>query len=357
MHRTIIFALLCLIATGNVFAKDIKVKVSMRTKVCPAEASTIDKADEKLKKTAWKKYMKKGFSRSQRKVYRKNKEMFSYDDVFIDEDGELLRESCDEGKKRYKRQKRFTVDVDSVKELIVEASGDSTDEFKGSFGMVFLARVAEGTQEYDARRIEISSSEGEAKVEDSSGSDGTNTVEATGTKKVSRKESGGSTITRRDKITYGLNRAVSKNLAGVIKQQMIEEGFTPGRYASLIKEGAPRMEDVYLNLTDEVTLTEETIEMMLEAAEAVGWRYFGVGTVDIDSAFEDPATGQQRVNARVQCEVFLMEDGLTQTIASVRATQVYGLGPKAKAAETEALNQAAEKALKIITSQLQNAAQ
>ena len=76
-----------------------------------------------------------------------------------------------------------------------------------------------------------------------------------------------------------------------------------------------------------------------------------IATVDLGQKDIDPVSGLQRVYATVSGQVYNQDGFFYVTVASVRPTQLFGLGPNETVAETNALV-AAEAASKEIVQQL-----
>jgi len=334
------------------FATDIDASVSLPYKTFNSEVRA--EAIQQAKETAWKKYTSR-FNQAQKSNYKAHQNEFkrSLNELIVDH--QVIQEKNDKGAKIFKVAVRVSIDDAGVNALFADlsAAGNQGLGQASDFGSVLIARVTVQSKEFKARSVDISSSEAEQSINESSGTDGVNSVESTGTKTITRKESGGSVTRKRAENSFDIDEGVQEELNFIMGEALVNAGFEPLEYFELTDFGAPEMEDVYLEMTDNAKLKGSTTKAIRDAAVEAGWSFLGIGNVDIDAPLQDPATGLVNISAQVSAKVYMLTDGRARTVASVRPTQVYGLGETEQYAQTEALNAAANKAMETVVAQLQ----
>ncbi|MEK9653373.1 MAG: hypothetical protein VW437_06325 [Betaproteobacteria bacterium] len=351
MLRNLLLILVFLAGTPA-FASDIDATVSIPYKTFNSEVRA--QAIERAKETAWKKYTSR-FNQAQKSNYKAHQNEFKRNLNELIVDYQVIQEKNDTGAKIFKLAIRVSIDDTGVNALFADLStaGNQGLGQASDFGSVLIARVTVQSQEFKARPVDISSSQAEQSINESSGTDGVNSLESTGTKTVTRKESGGSVTRKRAENSFDIDEGVQEELNSIMGEALVNAGFEPLEYFELTDFGAPEMEDVYLEMTDNATLKGSTIKAIRDAAVEAGWSFLAIGNVDIDAPLQDPATGLVKIAAQVSAKVYMLTDGRARTVASVRATQVYGLDETQQAAQTNALNAAASKAMETVVAQLQ----
>lgn len=351
MLRNLLLILVFLAGTPA-FASDIDATVSIPYKTFNSEVRA--QAIERAKETAWKKYTSR-FNQAQKSNYKAHQNEFKRNLNELIVDYQVIQEKNDTGAKIFKLAIRVSIDDTGVNALFADLStaGNQGLGQASDFGSVLIARVTVQSQEFKARPVDISSSQAEQSINESSVTDGVNSLESTGTKTVTRKESGGSVTRKRAENSFDIDEGVQEELNSIMGEALVNAGFEPLEYFELTDFGAPEMEDVYLEMTDNATLKGSTIKAIRDAAVEAGWSFLAIGNVDIDAPLQDPATGLVKIAAQVSAKVYMLTDGRARTVASVRATQVYGLDETQQAAQTNALNAAASKAMETVVAQLQ----
>jgi len=332
-------------------AKEVKSSATVSYKTF--NDSVREEALKRARASAWKKYVS-GFNQSQKSLYKKLKPEFNrnLDDLIIEQ--VILGEKNDDATRNYQVMIRINVDDAAVASLFADmsAAGNQALGAASDFGNILIARTS-NTKEYDAKRVSIKESQSEGVVEEESSSDGERSVDSLSSKSLERTATGGSVERKRAKVTYQVDEGYQDNLNGIMGEVLVNNGFEPMDYVDLIDYGAPYMEDLYPELSSKGTLRGRGLKSVKDAAIEAGWSFLGIGSVTIDAPVEDSATGLTKVSAKVQYKVWMIDSGKARTVASVRATTVFGLAETEDVASTEALNKAANKAMETVVAQMQ----
>jgi len=348
----VVTILLSFVFASQLFAKEIKATVTYPYK--SFNSDTKKAAMEKARKTAWKKYTM-SFPMAKKTTYKENKKEFmSQMGEFIVEEV-IVQQKNDKNNKVYKLALRITIDDMSVNELFVALSAAGNQELgeASDFGSLFIARIKTTAKGYDAKRVKITDKQGVDNVTQNNATDGNKNVDAVSVKSFSKKTTGGSTERKRTKVTWEVDESMNESLTGALNEHLANAGFEPMDYNDLADYGAPYMDEIYQETTDKATLKGRTIKAIKLAAMDAEWPFFGYGTADLDLPKIDPATGLFKVSAKITYKVLMFKNGKSRTVATVRPTQVFGMGEEEDYATTEALNKAAEKAMSTVLAQLQ----
>lgn len=349
--------IMCAALCFNVFAKDVQSTATLQYEksVFSDDHEARNKAIVQARTSAWKKYTSE-FSEARKSIYAKNEKIFmdKLGSLIIEES--VVQEKNDKDNNLYKIAIRVNIDDNAVAALFndISASGNQGLGESSDFGSVFIARTKTEAKSYDAKRVNIKESEGEDSVSHTIASSEAKSVDAASTKSFSRTASGGSTTTKRTETKWELDTALQDKLSASMEETLVNSGFEPMSYEILTDHGAPFLDEILEEATTETgTLTGRTLKAIKTAALDAGWSFFGYGTVDMDIPIIDSATGHFKVAATVQYKVFMFKDGKDKTIATVRPTQVYGMAETEDFAINEALNKAAQTAIRTVVDQLQ----
>jgi len=316
--------------------------------------SVKEEALQAARMSGWKKYVAT-FNSSKRSNYSKLENQFvdNLSDYVIEE--VVIQEKTDKKNKTYKVALRLVIDDVGVDALFSDLSeaGNQALGMASNFGSVFIARVVREHRSFDDRKVAIAESQSEMTIDDTSARDESRSVDSVSKRSLSRTATGGSTTRQRDAVEYEVNDGLQAELTTSMNEHLVNAGFEPIEYYDLQEFGAPPVEDVYGELSQNAVMGGRLKKEITDSAVAAGWTYLGFGTVDIGAPMVDPASGLQKVSANVQYKVLMLDGGRARTVASVRPTQVWALAEDAGFAETEALNKAAEAALDSVVAQLQ----
>lgn len=187
-------------------------------------------------------------------------------------------------------------------------------------------------------------------------SSGGKSLDAVESENFSKEQSGGSSEKKRDKVSYKPQLELTRTLQEAIGEMLVNAGFTPMEYTEL--EGVPMLDEL---VDDEKFRSNGMLPTRLEvkyrkAAQQKGWKYWGLGTVSIGTAQQDPVRGNMRLSAEVSFKVYQLSARSAKTIATVRKKTVTVNGDDLAEVETLAANRAAKLAIDTVVGQLQKRA-
>lgn len=352
IFKLIGITVLLMVFGTNAYTKEVQTLVTYPYK--SFNSDTKAQALEKARMNAWKKYTS-DFSVARKTSYRENKSEFmsQLNDLIVEEI--IVQEKNDKENQIYKIAIRVNFDDNAVLALFndLSSAGNQALGEASNFGSIFIARKKMTAKSFDNKRIDIQESSAEDSLIRNTSSDGSKSIDAASTKTFSKKATGGSTSRKRTTNTWELDDMAQEYLVGAINEHLVNAGFEPMDYNDLGDYGAPYIDEIYNETTDKGKLKGKTETKIKNAAYEAEWSYFGYGTVDLDLPITDDATGLFKVAATVKYKVLMFQNGKSRTVATVKATQVYGLAETEDFATNEALNKAAEKAITTVVDQLQ----
>ena len=266
------------------------------------------------------------------------------DDYFLNAE---VDHRCKE--KSFKLKVKGVVDANKIS-LLGKSTKMQISGPRSRITAVFLARKADSVKSYDTKKvtIEANTSFNEGSETTSMGSSSASSEGYSSTKNI--KETGGSSISKADKINWNVFRP--SGLDAAVNQTFSSFGFRTID-ASQVASRFPGfdLEAFKQDFTFNDDLTASTKN---NAFDAIAGKIpiLVIATVDVGQSGTDSGSGLQRVYATVMAQVY-QDDGLFfETVASVKPTQFSGLGPNETVAETNALIKAAESASNEIVQQL-----
>ena len=226
------------------------------------------------------------------------------------------------------------------------ASGDGS-----MFTFVFVARQAVSAKTKDAKRIDITQTEGAFSASEELVATDTAATSSGNYNAVEKTTTGGSTETTATKRTYEV--VSSQDIDAAMSAVLSTAGFEIINYEDVVDACGGTEPSV---IRDEYGAQDEMSRDSRREAIA-GTRdcdvpLFATGTIDIGVQDTDPKTGNKRVYVSVRGQVWNVEARLPKKVASVGPVQFSGLGPDDSVAMRNALNIAAEEAAKSIVEQL-----
>ena len=255
--------------------------------------------------------------------------------------------SCD--KKSFRLKVKGLVDVNKLG-LLGKAAPGQFSAPRSRMTAVFLARKAKRVKSFDQKRTTIdektSFNEGAESV--ATGGNSASIEGYSNTKNV--QVSGGSAIVRADNVEWVVSRAGPLDAA-------VNETFSSFGFRLIdVSQVASRFPGFDLGAFQQDFAFGDDLSPATknDAFDAIAGKIplLVIATVDLGQKDIDPSSGLQRVYATVSGQVY-NDDGLFfNTIAAVRPTQLFGLGPNETVAETNALVAAAEAASQEIVQQL-----
>ena len=251
--------------------------------------------------------------------------------------------------KSFKLKVKGVVDVNKISLLGKSASMQMSGP-RSRITAVFLARKADSVKSWDTKRtsIEANTAFNEGSETASMTGSSASTEGYSSTKNI--KETGGSSVTKADKITWNVFRPSSLDAA--VNQTFSSFGFR----TIAASQVASRFSGFDLEAFKQDFAFGDELSSVTKnnAFDAIAGKIpiLVIATVDVGQQDTDPGSGLKRVYATVMAQVY-QDDGLFfETVASVKPTQFSGLGPNETVAETNALIKAAESASNEIVQQL-----
>ncbi|MFG6449356.1 hypothetical protein ACG0Z6_14090 [Roseateles sp. BYS180W] len=167
-------------------------------------------------------------------------------------------------------------------------------------------------------------------------------------------ETGGSTTRKAAESTWRLIPSANLNQiftatfskAGYkVSEAALIEPYTNGQFK------LATVEDDYRAGND---LKPATLASVVQGMRTAKIPFVALGTLDVNLADEDPATGMRRVAVTVNAKVLDISQSIPDTIASVGPVQYAGVGASDDEARTNALKLAANNAARDLSAQLTN---
>jgi hypothetical protein len=251
--------------------------------------------------------------------------------------------------KSFKLKVKGVVDVNKIS-LLGKAAPAQMSGPRSRITAVFLARKAEFVKSYDTKRtsVEASTTFNEGSETASMSGTSASTEGYSSTKNI--KETGGSSVSKADKINWNVFRP--SGLDAAVNQTFSSFGFKTIDVSQVASRFAGFDLDAFKQ--DFAFSDDLSPDTKNNAFNAIAGKIpiLVIATVDVGQKDTDPGSGLKRVYATVMAQVY-QDDGLFfETVASVKPTQFSGLGPNETVAETNALIKAAESASNEIVQQL-----
>jgi hypothetical protein len=320
-----------------------------------ATAAVKDKALEKAKLAAFKKYMAKQ-PKARKSVYRKLESKFraTLDTIIIEHS--VQKEKDDTESKKYKIAIIASIDTNEVDTLFDDLASAGS-KLSGEFAYFFLARVQESSKSFDAKRTVISSEESANKVRETSVQNSGKSVDAVEQEKFSKKQTGGSTVVKRAKIAYAPHEDLTDALQEVVGEYLGDAGFEPIEYTEL-GDDVPTFDELMDDgaFKKNGKLPKKIEKAYRNAAKKAEMKYFGVGFTSVSVPKEDTVQGNLKLTAEVNFKVYDLSGKRAKTIATVKRQIVTVRGDEPDAMQTAAVNKAAKLAIDTITGKLQKKA-
>jgi len=320
-----------------------------------ATAAVKDKALEKAKLAAFKKYMAKQ-PKARKSVYRKLESKFraTLDTIIIEHS--VQKEKDDTEGKKYKIAIIASIDTSEVDTLFDELASAGS-KLSGEFAYFFLARVQESRKSFDAKRTVISSEESVNTVRETSVQNSGKSVDAVEQEKFSNKQTGGSTVAKRAEIAYAPHEDLTDILQEVIGEYLGDAGFEPIEYTEL-GDDLPFFDEL---MDDDAFRKNGKLPKRVEkayrnAAKEAEMEYFGVGFTSVSVPTEDNVQGNLKLTAEVTFKVYGLSGKRAKILATVKRQIVTVRGDEPDSMQTAAVNKAAKLAIDTITGKLQKKA-
>ena len=348
----ILTALVC--EPSDAQAQEVAVKGKACERYTELTPDVMEEAEIAAKQAAWKKYRGKYLTKSQKSIYRKNKDEFidSLDDLLLD--SEVQSEKDNSKRKKYCVLLLVKFDKAGVEEMFNYLAGDPQESFgSAAFGAMFIARVEAFRTAYDTNRADVSETSENALLKEESYSTDSESVDSSESKSLSVKKSGGSTTRKRDKVEYAVSMALSETLNSAIGEQLTQANFQPRPVFNL--DDVTPLDELAADdkFRGDGRLPTRVVKEYINAAIDKMWDFLGLGMIDVSSPMDDPATGELKVTASVSFTVYDLSEGEAKSVSQVRERVISVIGNDVGAMEKIAANKAAKEAMDVVISQMQ----
>lgn len=347
------FLFMPFMATANVIVHG-KATISYESELFSSKPSAEfrQRAIEKAKIAAWNKYTQ-DFSPAKMKNYRRiESNILSHINEYIIESN-VISEKVDEHSNRYTLIVRTSINTTKFDAKMSEASasGAQRSGSGGLFSFIFVARQESSVKSYDAKQTRIEQEVGRGFEKESAAQQGDSVMGSHDYKNIKKTTSGGSTVHKSDSIEYRI--LSSDDVDTSMNQVLSSAGFEVVDYGDVVSEcGGTEPSEIKHEFTKSHSVSRMARRNAIKGSRECEVSYFAIGTLDVGLAQIDPVTGNQRVYVTVKAQVWNIDKRLPRKIASVGPIQYQGLGPNARVAQTNALNQAAKNTAKELVSQL-----
>ena len=274
------------------------------------------------------------------------------DKIFASVDEYFLNASVDHRckNKSFKLKVKGLVDKNKIA-MLCKSDQKAVSRKRSRIVAIFMVRKASEVKSYQDKVTKVESNSAFSEGAETASMSGSSASTEGYTTQKNVRQTGGSTVTKSDKVNWTVYRA--NGVSSAVRETLSSYGFRVTKPAQIIKR--THLFDPEAFREDFATsngLSDDTEADATEGLSEAGVPLFVIGTLDVGQKGKDPVTGLVRVNATVTAEVQYLDDGWWETVASVRPTQYAGLGPNESAAETNALIKAAEAASNEIVQQL-----
>ena len=315
-------------------------------------AKSIPLAIEDAKKDAWNKYTTR-FNPARMKQYIANRGAVESQMDLLMQNVQVVDETIDKDLKKVTVIVRANINKIALDAILSNVStAGITDSGEGSeLVMIFLAREATTTTQFDAKRTEIVKNDSAMSAEESIAGSSTSMASSESRSAIAKSTTGGSTTQRSDKIIYDVRSAESVDVA--VANVFDNAGFEPTEYISIVDDcGGPEMEEFQAQLRDKDEIERKTRKAAFDAARDCEVPYWGMGTLDVGTKDIDPVSGNTRVFVNVRVKIYSLLGKRSKRVASIGPVQYAGLGPNQTVATNNALLLAGEAAAKTIVDKL-----
>jgi hypothetical protein len=163
----------------------------------------------------------------------------------------------------------------------------------------------------------------------------------------------GTTTRQSQKANWTLGNA--RDVDAAINRFLGGAGFETVTYADFAADcGGPPTEDVRADLLASASaeLSDDIRRQAFRAARDCEFKYFVVGTLDVDSLTKDPNSDNVQARANVSIKVYDVSARFPRSVVSIGPVAYRGVGQHEDAATTDALVKSAREAAQNIVQQL-----
>ena len=319
---------------------------------------TYKKADPLMREAVWKKYLTRLSPEARELLLQKEGDIMAKLSEVISSLNVTDTEIDEKSKTMY-----FEVEAVIDDNLLnVLLKGSATPSGQGSLtAFLVLPRLQAEVKSYDAKVVKkatASTSMASEKVgaEDIQESDtGVTEREVEGEKLTmsTKAKTSGSTTRKAQKVKWKLGNA--RDVDAAVNRYLSNAGFEAVTYGDFAGEcGAPSTEEVRSDLlaSPAAELSDDIRRAAFKSAKGCEFKYFVMGTLDIDSIAKDPNSDNVLARANVSLKVYDVSSRFPKAVVSIGPVAYTGAGAQEDGATTDALLKSAKEATQNIVQQL-----
>jgi hypothetical protein len=277
---------------------------------------------------------------------------------------EFLDEQVLKDTRRLRITVRATVN-DNIVSAVLAASGPKVASGQGSaFGFLILPRLQSDAKSFDATVTKNATSTTKLvtervladQVKESDGGASERNIEGNKVTMSASAKTSGATTRKSQQSKWRLGN--SKNVNASVVKYLSEAGYEPSSYDDIASDpecaATVKLRDVQQDF-----LTSETAEIsgevrfgVFSAARKCDYKFFAIGTMDIDSIEQDRGSGGVRVRVAVNIQVHDIKRPRNPVVVSVGPVFFDGLDRQEEGAIDQALLKSAKEASQVIVNQL-----
>jgi len=266
--------------------------------------------------------------------------------------------------RRMKFTVRAVVNDNIVNNIISTLSGSAKSGEGSPFGFLILPRLQFEAKSFDATVVKKASASTKMvnekvsadQVKETDGGASERNIEGDKVSMSMSAKTSGSTTRKSQQAKWRLGN--SKNVNASIVKYLSEAGFEPSSYDDIASDPECAA-SVKLKDAQQDFLASETAEIggevrfgMFSAARKCDYKFFAIGTMDIDSIESDRASGGVRVRVAVNIQVHDVKRPRNPIVVSVGPVFFDGVDRQEDGAIDQALIKSAKEASQIIVNQM-----
>ena len=251
------------------------------------------------------------------------------------------------------------VSMNAINNFLQSKSAASSGMEASDFATFFIARKVSSRKSFDEKTKKIRAQESTSSTEVVAGGDDTSSVSGGSEQSMSVQTTGGSRELKADTFEYDIDLNLTDRLGKAINSSLTNAGFEAFPFEDVLYDfDMDGLEEMIANgaIGPDGTVERRSLSKMRKVASEDEITFLGIGNVDFGLGEPNSVTGDMRVPATVSMEVFMKKGRRMTVVASVSATTFYGnypVGGDYTVGLTNALNNAAKRAMDTIVSQLQ----
>jgi hypothetical protein len=367
MLKFLMLCLLVLVFNGQAVAASLRLTVEV-----PYESGWFsDKPNEEtrrrilpaVKQEIWKNYVGRQDSSTITMVER-NRDAFNrrLDDIVTDI--QFIEEQVNKDTRRLRITVRATVNDNIVSAVIAGGSNSAATGQGSQFGFLILPRLQIEAKGFDATVSKKASATTKLvterisadQVKESEGGASERNIEGDKVSMTASAKTSGSTVRKSQQVKWKLGD--SKNLNASVSKYLTEAGYEPSLYDDIASDpqcaATVKSKEVEQNFlaSDSAQIEGDVRFAVFSAARKCDYKFFAIGTMDIDSIEADRDSGGVRVRVEVNIMVHDIQRPRNPTVVSVGPIFIDDVDRLQEGAISKALVKSSKEATQIIVNQM-----